>query len=122
MGMPDDYCELHAHTNLSFLDGATHPEELIAHPQLAARNRWRDVVSPVGSLRALLPPPVSDGWDLRMDAIPDVGQDTRAVLATLGRSAGQIDRLIADGIVSEPPPPALPTYARQTDSEQHADR
>ena len=30
MGMPDDYCELHAHTNFSFLDGATHPEELIA--------------------------------------------------------------------------------------------
>src|SRR5688572_21565379 len=30
MGTPDDYCELHAHTNFSFLDGATHPEELIA--------------------------------------------------------------------------------------------
>jgi DNA polymerase III alpha subunit len=30
MGMPDDYCELHSHTNFSFLDGATHPEELIA--------------------------------------------------------------------------------------------
>jgi error-prone DNA polymerase len=30
MGMPDDYCELHAHTNFSFLDGASHPEELIA--------------------------------------------------------------------------------------------
>ncbi len=28
---PDDgYCELHAHTNFSFLDGASHPEELIA--------------------------------------------------------------------------------------------
>ncbi|MFN2417361.1 MAG: DNA polymerase III subunit alpha [Candidatus Limnocylindria bacterium] len=30
MGMPDDYCELHSHTNFSFLDGASHPEELIA--------------------------------------------------------------------------------------------
>ncbi len=29
--MPDhvDYCELHAHSNFSFLDGASHPEELI---------------------------------------------------------------------------------------------
>ena len=26
----DGYCELHAHTNFSFLDGASHPEELIA--------------------------------------------------------------------------------------------
>lgn len=31
MKMPDDnYCELHAHSNFSFLDGASHPEELIA--------------------------------------------------------------------------------------------
>jgi DNA polymerase III alpha subunit len=30
MGTPDGYCELHAHTNFSFLDGASHPEELIA--------------------------------------------------------------------------------------------
>ncbi len=31
MRMPDDdYCELHAHSNFSFLDGASHPEELIA--------------------------------------------------------------------------------------------
>jgi error-prone DNA polymerase len=30
MGTPDDYCELHAHSNFSFLDGAAHPEELIA--------------------------------------------------------------------------------------------
>ena len=30
MGTPDAYCELHAHTNFSFLDGASHPEELIA--------------------------------------------------------------------------------------------
>ena len=30
MGMPDDYSELHAHSNFSFLDGASHPEELVA--------------------------------------------------------------------------------------------
>jgi len=30
MTMPDAYCELHAHSNFSFLDGASHPEELIA--------------------------------------------------------------------------------------------
>jgi DNA polymerase III alpha subunit len=31
MGTPDErYCELHAHSNFSFLDGASHPEELIA--------------------------------------------------------------------------------------------
>jgi error-prone DNA polymerase len=30
MDGPDGYCELHAHSNFSFLDGAAHPEELIA--------------------------------------------------------------------------------------------
>src|SRR5688572_5668113 len=30
MDTPDAYCELHAHSNFSFLDGASHPEELIA--------------------------------------------------------------------------------------------
>jgi DNA polymerase III alpha subunit len=30
----DDYCELHAHSNFSFLDGASHPEELIGRAAL----------------------------------------------------------------------------------------
>ena len=30
MNIPDPYCELHEHSNFSFLDGASHPEELIA--------------------------------------------------------------------------------------------
>jgi len=34
MGTPDGYCELHAHSNFSFLDGAAHPEELIARAAL----------------------------------------------------------------------------------------
>jgi DNA polymerase III alpha subunit len=34
MTSPDAYCELHAHSNFSFLDGASHPEELIARAAL----------------------------------------------------------------------------------------
>ena len=30
----DDYCELHAHSNFSFLDGASHPEDLVAQAAL----------------------------------------------------------------------------------------
>jgi itaconate CoA-transferase len=95
-----------------------YPEELLAHPQLAARQRWKEVDSPVGPLRALLPPPVSDGWELRMDRIPDVGEHTRAILAGLGRHAAEIDRLVAAGVVSEP----SASQPGQTDWEQHADR
>jgi DNA polymerase III alpha subunit len=34
MSGPDDYCELHAHSNFSFLDGASHPEDLVARAAL----------------------------------------------------------------------------------------
>src|SRR5439155_2023018 len=34
MAGPDDYCELHAHSNFSFLDGASHPEDLVARAAL----------------------------------------------------------------------------------------
>ncbi len=35
--------------------------EFLDHPQLAARDRWRDIASPAGPLRALVPP-ISSGW------------------------------------------------------------
>jgi DNA polymerase III alpha subunit len=34
MNGPDAYCELHAHSNFSFLDGASHPEDLVARAAL----------------------------------------------------------------------------------------
>jgi itaconate CoA-transferase len=74
-------------------------DEFIDHPQHKARNRWRDVDSPVGPIRSLLPPPVSPGWTPRMDRIPVLGQDTRKVLSELGRTDAEIDHLINDGIV-----------------------
>ena len=36
MATPDDYCELHAHSNFSFLDGASHTEDLVARAALLA--------------------------------------------------------------------------------------
>ncbi|WP_308423974.1 CoA transferase [Saccharopolyspora thermophila] len=45
--------------------------EFADHPQLAARDRWREVVdSPAGPLRALLPPVTVAGREPRMDPIP----------------------------------------------------
>jgi itaconate CoA-transferase len=72
---------------------------LWAHPQLKARNRWRDVDTPVGPMPALLPPGGLGDAEPRMDPIPDVGQHTRAILTDLGMDTGQIDALIERGIV-----------------------
>ncbi len=57
-----------------------------AHPQLAARERWAQVDTPVGSIPALLPPGRNSSFDYRMDAVPSVGQHTQAILRELGLS------------------------------------
>ena len=55
-----------------------------AHPQLKSRDRWVKVDSPTGELPALLPPGQQSAFDYRMDAIPNVGQHTQAILNELG--------------------------------------
>jgi crotonobetainyl-CoA:carnitine CoA-transferase CaiB-like acyl-CoA transferase len=66
-----------------------------AHPQLAARERWRTVDTPAGQIPALLPPGMTDA---RMDPVPAVGEHTDAILAE--RAARRTDRrLHADGVV-----------------------
>jgi itaconate CoA-transferase len=58
--------------------------ELIDHPQLKARNRWREVESPVGALKALIPPVTFDEIDTVMNPIPEVGEHTEAILNEFG--------------------------------------
>jgi crotonobetainyl-CoA:carnitine CoA-transferase CaiB-like acyl-CoA transferase len=68
-------------------------EEFLAHPQLLARNRWRQVHSSAGPVEVLLPPVTIDGVSTVMGAIPDVGQHTDSILQELGYNAAAIDRL-----------------------------
>jgi itaconate CoA-transferase len=64
--------------------------EFAEHPQLEARNRWRDVDSPAGPLRSLLPPVTVPGREPAMGAIPAVGQHTDAIRAEFApRTTGQ---------------------------------
>ena len=57
------------------------PSEFAAHPQLAARDRWREVDTPGGQVRALLPPVTGPGREAVMGAVPALGQHTVSVLA-----------------------------------------
>jgi crotonobetainyl-CoA:carnitine CoA-transferase CaiB-like acyl-CoA transferase len=74
-------------------------EEFVEHPQLVERGRWREVGTPAGAIRALLPPVVMDGVDYTMDAIPAAGAHTDAILAELGYDAGEIAALRAAGTI-----------------------
>ena len=58
-------------------------QQFVDHPQLSARNRWRDVGSPVGTLRALVPPVTIAGIDAVMNPIPALGEHTQAILQEL---------------------------------------
>jgi crotonobetainyl-CoA:carnitine CoA-transferase CaiB-like acyl-CoA transferase len=57
---------------------------LWSHPQLKARERWRDVATPKGDIPALLPPGCSSSFEPRMDAIPAPGEHTQAILREFG--------------------------------------
>ncbi|MGA5870997.1 CaiB/BaiF CoA transferase family protein [Streptomyces cinereoruber] len=75
--------------------------ELAEHPQLTARDRWREVESPAGPLRSLLPPIVfPDAPEPRMDRIPSLGQDTDEVLAELGLREAEVKALREAGVVA----------------------
>jgi len=60
------------------------PAEFAAHPQLAARDRWREVGTPGGPVRALLPPVSLAGREPAMGAVPALGEHTAAIRAELG--------------------------------------
>ena len=69
------------------------------HPQLAARERWREVDSPVGALPALLPPAAISGVEPVFNPIPALGEHTQKILAELGYDPAEIDQLRADGVL-----------------------
>ena len=70
-----------------------------AHPQLAARERWAQVATPVGSIPALLPPGRNSSFEYRMDAVPAVGQHTELVLRELGHGDASMAALKASNAI-----------------------
>jgi itaconate CoA-transferase len=71
-------------------------QEFWDHEQLKARGRWREVATPQGAIRALLPAVTMRDVAPRMDPIPAVGEHTRAILAELGFDEDFVARLACD--------------------------
>ena len=74
-------------------------KEVWEHAQLRARQRWVDVDSPAGKIKAMLPPGVPDSFEPRMDPIPGIGQHTDAILGELGYDQAAIEGLRKGGVI-----------------------
>jgi crotonobetainyl-CoA:carnitine CoA-transferase CaiB-like acyl-CoA transferase len=60
------------------------PSEVVAHPHLAARDRWAEVATPGDPVCLPLPPVMFGDRAEIMGPVPGIGEHTAAVLAELG--------------------------------------
>jgi itaconate CoA-transferase len=69
------------------------------HEQFAARDKWREIMTENGPVRALLPPFEITGFEAAMGDVPSVGQHTGQILAELGYGDAGITALRQSGAV-----------------------
>jgi itaconate CoA-transferase len=74
-------------------------KDVYEHVQFVARDRWREVNTPGGKVRALLPPMTFTDQEAVMGDVPALGQHTDAVLGELGFAAAEIAALHSEGAV-----------------------
>ena len=65
-------------------------QQLLDHPSLAQRDRWRSVDTPAGAIEALIPPADLHGVEARMGPVPAIGQHSESILTELGLNAAEI--------------------------------
>ena len=73
-------------------------DQVIDHPQLRARNRWRTFGTEQSQVQALLPPATFRDVEAQMGDVPALGQDTHALLMESGLDAAGADDAVACGI------------------------
>ena len=73
--------------------------EVLAHPQVAARQLVREVDSPVGRIPIIGSPlRLSDSAE-RLDRLPALGEDTEPLLHEIGCTDADVARLRRDGVI-----------------------
>jgi itaconate CoA-transferase len=75
------------------------PIDVWNHVQFSARDRWREVGTEAGPVRALLPPFTFSDQEAAMGDVPSVGQHTDEVLGEIGFSEKRISDMRAAGAI-----------------------
>ena len=73
--------------------------DVLAHPQLVARDRWREVQTPAGPIRALRSA-VEPVGEVPLAAVPSLGAHTDAILGEIGLNAEEIRQLRDLGVIA----------------------
>ena len=69
------------------------------HEQFAARDKWREIMTENGPVRALLPPFQFTDFEAVMGDVPSIGQHTDQILGELGYATSEIAAMHAAGAV-----------------------
>jgi len=79
-------------------------DQVVEHPQLRARDRWRTIGTEHGPAAALLPPATFAGTEARMGDVPALGQHTRALLLESGLDDAAADDTLRRGVARQAGP------------------
>lgn len=85
--------------------GALHSTaEVVDHPHLLERGRWREISLPSGDPSEVLDHPFLTELPRDDDVphVPGLGEDTTHVLAELGYTSAEVARLLERGVVAGP--------------------
>src|SRR5262245_48464910 len=74
-------------------------QDFVMHPQLTARERWRHVDTPAGTVRTLAPPVTIDDEPATFRPVPSLGQHTDSILRELGFSDQAIAAWRTEGTI-----------------------
>jgi itaconate CoA-transferase len=75
--------------------------DVVDHPQLTARDRWRTIGTEHARIEALLPPATFADVEASMGDVPALGQHTRALLVESGLDQDAAEDAIDRGIASQ---------------------
>lgn len=77
--------------------------DLVEHPQLRARDRWRTIETENGPVKALLPPVTFTDVEAAMGNVPGLGEHTRALIAEAGVSPDDVESTLEQGTAQQDP-------------------